>query len=77
MAPTQDEQVAVAVEGKPQREAADMGEDLRDLVVGREEADDLAVARAAIEMIVAVEDDVLGPFQFAEADMTRPRKAGC
>lgn len=44
------------------------------LVVRREEADDLAMAGAAVEMIVAVEDDVLGPFQLAEPDMVCGRQ---
>ena len=65
------QQIAGAVEGEAKRKAADMGEDFRALIVGREEADDLAMARAAIEMIVAVQDDVLGPFQLAEADRRR------
>ena len=45
-----------------------MGEDLHLLVVGREEAHDVAVARAGIEIVVAVEDDVLGRLDAAEAD---------
>ena len=75
MAPTQADQIAGAVEGQAERKAADMGEHFRAPVVGREEADDLAMARAAIEVVVAVEDDVLRPFQLAEADMLGLRQA--
>ena len=46
-----------------------MGEDFGALVIGREETDDLAMARAAIEMIVTVEDHVLRSFEFTQADM--------
>ena len=63
-----DIEIALAVEGHAERSAADMGEDLHALVVGREEADDVAVAGAAVEVVVAVEDDVLRPFDPAEAD---------
>ena len=63
-----DEQIALAVEGHAERMAADMGKDLMARVVGAEEADDVAVAGAAIEVVVAVENDVLGPFDLAKAD---------
>ena len=46
-----------------------MREDLGAPVVGREETDDLAMARAAIEIVVAVEHHVLGAFELAEADV--------
>ena len=59
---------AVAIEGEAEREAAGMGEDLGAPVVGGEEADDLAVAGAAVEVVVVVEDDVLGALELAEAD---------
>ena len=63
-----DDQIAVAVERQAERAAADMGEDLPLLVVGPEEADDVAVAVAAIEIVVAVEDDVLRALDLAEPD---------
>ena len=63
------EDVAVPVDGKAQGKAAGVGEDLGAFVVGREEADDLAVARATIEMVVAVQHHVLRAFEFAEADV--------
>ena len=34
-------------------------------VIGAEEADDVAVAGAAIEIVVAIQNDVLGPFDLA------------
>ncbi|MPL88390.1 hypothetical protein SDC9_34410 [bioreactor metagenome] len=63
------DQVAVAVECQPQREAADMGEDLGAGVVRCEEAHDLAMPGAAIEVVVGVEDHVLGPLERAQPDM--------
>ena len=45
-----------------------MGIDLMRLVVGRGKADDIAVACAAIEVIVVVEDDILGGFDIGKAD---------
>ena len=48
--------------------AADLGEDLMVAVVGRHEADDRAVARPAVQVIVAVEDHVLGPLDRAQPD---------
>ena len=45
-----------------------MGEDLHLLVVGRQEADDVAVARAGVEVVVAIEDDVFRRLDAAEAD---------
>ena len=68
-----DDQVAVAVEGQAERMAADMGEDLVPRVVRREEADDVAMARAAIEVVVAVEDDVLRPFDLPKPDGSTER----
>ena len=63
-----DEEIAVAVERHAERMAADMGEDLVALVVGPEEAHDVAVAGAAIEIVVAIEDDVLRALDLAEPD---------
>ena len=37
-------------------------------MIGREEADDLALPNAAIEVVVLVEDDVLGTVNLAEAN---------
>ena len=63
-----DVEVVVAVEGHAERLAADVGEDLHALVVGREEADHVAVAGAGVEVVVAVEDHVLRGLDAAEAD---------
>ena len=52
----------------PERMAADMREDFRALVIGSEEADDVAMPRAAIEIVIAVEDDVFRPFDLAKPD---------
>ena len=51
-----------------ERRAADVRKDLHALVVGREKADDVAVARAAVQIVVAVEDHVFGAFDAAEPD---------
>ena len=71
-----DIEIVVAIEGHAERLAADMGEDLHLLVVGRQEADDVAVARARIEIVVAIEDDVFRRLDAAEADQ-RSRRAAC
>ena len=63
-----DIEIVVAVEGHAERLAADMGEDLHLLVVGRQETHDVAVARARVEVVVAVEDDVFRRLDAAEAD---------
>jgi len=73
------------VEGHAERVAADMREHFRALMIGAEEAHDVAMARAAIEIVVAIEDDVLRPFDLAEADdldgaqavVEHIRRAGC
>ncbi len=51
-----------------------MGEHFGAFVVGREEPHDLAVTRAAIEVVVAVEDHILRPLYLAEADIFRLRQ---
>ena len=71
-----DVEIVVAVEGHAERLAADVREDLHALVVGREEADDVAVARAGVEVVVAVEDHVFGRLDPAETDQCR-RRAAC
>ena len=63
-----DDEAAIPVEGHAQRPAADMSVDFALDVIGREEADDLALTHAAIEIVVGVEDDVLGTVDLAEAD---------
>ena len=63
-----DIEIVVAVEGHAERLAADMGEDFHLRVVGRLETHDVAVARAGIEIVVAVEDDVLRRLDAAEPD---------
>ena len=63
-----DEQVALAVKGHAKRVTADMSKDLVARMIGAEEADDVAVAGAAIEIVVAVQNDVLGPFDLAKSD---------
>ena len=63
-----DIEIVVAVERHAERLAADMGEDLHLLVVGRHETDDVAVARAGIEIVVAVENDVFRRLDAADAD---------
>ena len=45
-----------------------MSKDLVARMIGAEEADDVAVAGAAIEIVVAVQNDVLGPFDLAKSD---------
>ena len=45
-----------------------MSKDLVPRVIGAEEADDVTMARAAIEVVVAVQNDVLGPFDLAKSD---------
>src|SRR5579883_1297204 len=45
-----------------------MGEDLAMLEIGAGEADDVAIARTAIEPVLAVEDHVLRPLHLIEAD---------
>ena len=54
-----DDQVLVVVELHAERAAADMGEDLAVLEVRAGEADDVAVAGAAVEAVLPIEDDVL------------------
>ena len=61
-------EVVLAIEGHAERLAADMGVHLHLLVIGRKEADDVAVARSRIEIVVAVEDDVLRRLDAAEPD---------
>ena len=48
--------------------AADVGEHFAALVVRAEETDNVAVTGAAIEIVVAVEDDVLRPLDLAKAN---------
>ena len=63
-----DDQVLVLVELHAERPSADMGEDLALLEVRAGEADDVAVAGAAVEPVVPIEDDVLGTLDLVEAD---------
>ncbi len=62
-----DDEIVVAVEREAERPAADMGEDLPRLVIGAEEPHDVAIAIAAIEMAVAVDDDVFRTFDLPPA----------
>jgi hypothetical protein len=48
-----------------------MGVDFPLAVVRREKADDLALPNAAIEMVVFIENDILGTVDLAEADDLR------
>ena len=45
-----------------------MRKDFRSRVVRREEANDLAVARAAVKVVVTVEDYIFGTLKLAEPD---------
>ena len=56
------------VECHTERLAADMGENFHFLVVGREEADNVAMARTGVEIVVAVEDHVFRRLDASEAD---------
>ena len=50
-----------------------MRKDLRTLVIGSEEANDVAMARAAIEIVIAVENDVFRALDLAKPyDFDRP-----
>ena len=62
------DEAAVPVEGHAERPSADMGVDFPPDMIGREEADDLALPHAAIEVVVVIEDDVLGTVDLAEAN---------
>ena len=76
-------EVVVLVERHAQRRAADVRIDLHALVVGRKEPHDVAVARAGVQVVVAVEDHVFRAFDAAQADdldalqlvVQRPRRA--
>ena len=68
-------EAALPVEGHAERPPADMGVDFPLDVIGREEADDLALPDAAIEMVVLIENDVLGTVNLAEADDLHLAKA--
>ena len=63
-----DDQVLVLVELHAKRPSADMGEDFAMLEVRAGEADDVAVAGAAVESVLPIEDDVLGTLHLVEAD---------
>ena len=63
-----DIEIVAAIEGHAERLTADMGEDLHVLVVWREKANDVAVARARIKIVVAIEDDVFRGLDAADAD---------
>ena len=63
-----DDQVLVLVELHAERPSADMGEDVAMLEVRAGEANDVAVAGAAVEPVVPIEDDVLGTLDLIEAD---------
>ena len=68
MPATADDQVLVLVELHAERPAADMGEDFAMLEVRAGEADDVAVAGAAVEPVLPVQDHVLGAFDLVQAD---------
>ena len=55
-----DIEIVLTVERHPQRLAADMGEHFHPLVVRREKADDVAMARAGVKIVVAIENHILG-----------------
>ena len=63
-----DDQILVLVELHPERAAADMGEDFALFEVRAGETDDVAVAGAAVEPVLPVEDDVLRAFDLIESD---------
>ena len=42
-------------------------------VVGRKEADDIAVPVAAIENVIPIDHDIFGSIEFADADTARSR----
>ena len=63
-----DDQVLVPVELHAERPSADMGEDIALLEVRAGETNDVAVAGAAVEPVVPIEDDVLGTLHLVEAD---------
>jgi hypothetical protein len=62
------DQIAVAVKTHAERRTADMGKDRVTLVVRRFKADDVAMARAAIEIVVFVKDDVFWALDVAKTD---------
>ena len=57
-----------AIERHAERRAADVSEHFVAGVVGREPLQDVAVTVARVENVVAVKNDVLGAFEYAEAD---------
>jgi hypothetical protein len=64
----QDDGTAISIEGHAERPAADMRVDRAFAIVRCEEADDFAPARAAIDIVVRVENDVFRTVDFAKAD---------
>ena len=64
----QTSETVILVEGHAERPAADMGEDFMPGVVGREEADDVALPRAGVDVVVRVENDVFGSVDLAQAN---------
>ena len=63
-----DKQVLLAVESKAERPAADAGEFFAYRIVGRPEANDRAVAVDGVEVVLAVENDVLRSLDLVERD---------
>ena len=55
-------EVVLSIEGHSQRLAADVRIDLHRLIVRREEANDVAMPRSGIQVVVSIEDDILRRF---------------
>ena len=63
-----DVQVLMAVQRQAQRNAADMGKYFHALIVRCKEPDDVTVARARVEVVVPIQDDVFRAFDATQAD---------
>ena len=63
-----DEETVILVEGHAERPAADMGEDFVSSVIGSEKADDVALPRAGVDVVVPVENDVFGSVDLAQTN---------
>ena len=64
------------VKREPERPPADVGENADFLVIRRRKPHDVSVARAAIEVVVGVERDVLRAVDLARADQLGARQLG-
>ena len=61
----------ILVEGEPQRESSDMDKDFPLLVVRRKKPYDISMSRPAIQMVVAIQDDIFRPFYFTGSNQFR------